>query len=153
MIQDWRHLPPAARPIAAAASAAIAAAKEQDAEALDRAVAELAAPDPLQVGLILGTGLRLQLERGHPDGLDGDDIRLVLTGCVREAAAWRPQVDPHVLLYLLAGALGVLEEDGEPPPRPTALAEHAALLLTHLRATPELFTAALSEIERSQLND
>ena len=155
MTNDWRHLPAPARPIAAAADAAVTAAKARDREALDEAVAELAALDPPQTGLILGTAVRLLLEDTHPDGLDGDDVRSVLERSVRSAAAWQPEVDPHVVLVLLAGALGVLGE-GEPPPKPDALALHAALLLADLlqrRSMRDYLTVALLEIERAQLND
>ncbi|GAA0509667.1 hypothetical protein Ade02nite_63300 [Paractinoplanes deccanensis] len=156
MEQNWRHLPAPARPIAAAASEAIAAAQAHDADALDAAVAGLAALDPAQTGLILGTATRLLLEQSHPDGLDGDAVRDVLERAVRSAATWQPEVDPHVVLLLLAGALGVLEDDGTPPPKPDVLARHAALLLAELlpgRDTRAVLTAALAEIERAQLND
>ena len=153
---DWRHLPAPARPIAAATEAAVAAAKTRDREALAEAVADLAALDPAQTGLILGTTVRLLLEDTHPDGLDGDDVRTVLERCVRAAAEWQPDVDPHVVLILLAGALGVLDDDGEPPPKPDALARHTALLLAdlvQLRPMQDYLTRALGEIERTQLND
>jgi hypothetical protein len=99
--------------------------------------------------------VRLLLELTHPDGLDGDDIRTVLEQSVRSAAAWQPEVDPHVVLVLLAGALGV-HDDEEPAVQPEALARHSTLLIAHLlgaRALPELMTMALGEIERAQLND
>ena len=153
---DWRHLPAPARPIAAAADAAVTAATARDREALAEAVGDLAAQDPTPTGLILGTAVRLLLEDTHPDGLDGDDVRSVLEQCVRSAAEWQPDVDPHVVLFLLAGALGVLEEDGEPPPKPDTLARHAVLLLASLlqqRPLTDFLTAALTEIKRAQLND
>jgi hypothetical protein len=156
MTDDWRHLPPPARPIAAAADAAVAAAREHDAAALDDAAAGLAKLDAAQVGLVLGTAVRLMLEERHPDGLDADDVRAVLEHCVRTAVPWCPDVDPHVVLLLLAGALGVQEEDGTPPPAPAVLARHAALLLADLRgwrSMREHLTRALEEIERAQLND
>jgi hypothetical protein len=155
MTATWRHLPAAARPIAAAADAAVAAVRDRDAETLTGAVGRLAALDPGQVALILGTAVRLLLEERHPDGLDGDDVRAVLESCVRGAAEWQPEVDPHVVLMLLAGALDV-HDDAEPPPKPDTLARHAALLLAdQLGATPlpDLLTRALGEIERGQLND
>jgi hypothetical protein len=153
---DWRHLPAPARPIAAATDAAVAAARARDRDALAEAVSDLAALDPAQTGLILGTAVRLLLEDTHPDGLDGDDVRAVLEQCVRSAAEWQPDVDPHVVLILLAGALGVLDEDGEAPPKPDTLARHAALLLAGLlgrRPMKNYLTRALGEIERAQLND
>jgi hypothetical protein len=156
MAQNWRHLPPPARPIAAATSAAVEAAQSRDPVALDRAVDELAALDAAQSGLILGVAVRLLLEDGHPGGLDGEAVRDVLESCVRDAAAWQPEVDPHVVLLLLAGALGVLEEDAAPPPKPEVLARHAALLIAaQLGARPvaPVLTAALADIQRTQLND
>jgi hypothetical protein len=156
MDRSWRHLPAPARPIAAGATAAVAAAQARERDALDRAVGELAAGDPGQTGLILGTAVRLLLEDGHPDGLDGEAVRDVLERCVREAAGWQPEVDPHVVLLLLAGALGVTEEEDAPPPEPDVLARHAALLLADLlggRPVRPFLTAALAEIERTQLND
>src|SRR4051794_8885178 len=154
MDQNWRHLPAPARPIAAAACAAVAGARAHDLEALDAATADLAALDPAQSGLILGTATRLLLEQANPDGLDGDAVREVLTSCVRSAAGWHPDTDPHVVFYLLAGSLGVLDEDAEPAPKPDVLAGHAALLLADLlgpRPPEPLLTAALAEIERTQL--
>ncbi|MBM2621237.1 hypothetical protein JIG36_37615 [Actinoplanes sp. LDG1-06] len=157
MEQNWRHLPAPARPIAAAASAAVTAAQGHDTDALDSATAGLAALDPAQTGLVLGTATRLLLEQANPDGLDSDAVRGVLEHCVRSAVTWHPDTDPHAVLYLLAGALGVLEEDGStPPPKPDVLARHAALLLADLlgpRPPERVITAALSEIERTQLND
>jgi hypothetical protein len=156
MNQSWRHLPAPARPIVAAATAAVTAARAHDDDALDEAVGDLTALDPAQTGLVLGTAVRLLLEDAHPDGLDGDAVRDVLEQCVREAAAWQPEVDPHVVLLLLAGALGVLDEDAAAPPKPDVLARHAALLLASLagpRPVQPFLTGALIEIQRTQLND
>jgi hypothetical protein len=153
---EWRHLPAPARPIATATAAAVTAAKQKDVSALADAVADLAAQDQAQTGLILGTAVRVLLESGHPDGLDADDVRAVLAGTVRSAAAWCPDVDPQVVLYLLANALGVWEDDGEPVPKPDRLGRHAALLIGHLIAATtieDVLTAALAEIQRAQLND
>ncbi|WP_305789492.1 hypothetical protein [Symbioplanes lichenis] len=156
MTNEWRHLPAPARPIAAATVAAVGAARRQERVALTEAVAELAAQDQAQTGLILGTAVRVLLEARHPDGLDADDVREVLSSSVRAAAAWCPEVDPQVLLFLLANALQVWEDDGSPPPKPDALGLHAALLISHLTVgekPEEVLTAALGEIERAQLND
>jgi hypothetical protein len=156
MDQNWRHLPAPARPIAAAATDAVTAAQSRDAAGLDAATAVLGGLDPAQTGLILGTAVRLLLEQGHPDGLDGDAVREVLERSVRTAATWQPEVDPHVVLLLLAGALGVQDEDDAPPPKPEVAARHAALLITDLlgpRPVAPVLTAALAEIERTQLND
>jgi hypothetical protein len=156
MHHEWQHLPAPARPIAAAAAAAVSAAQARDPDGLDAAVQDLAALDPAQTGLILGTVVRLLLEDGHPDGLDGEAVRDVLEQCVRNATQWQAEIDPHVVLRLLAGALGVLDEDETVPPKPDVLARHAALLLAHLlgeRPADSWFTAALAEIERTQLDD
>ncbi|MBG0561860.1 hypothetical protein [Actinoplanes aureus] len=152
MNRSWRHLPAPARPIAAAATAAIEAVKAGDTTALDEATERLAALDPAHTGLILGTAVRLLLEDGHPDGLTADDVRAALASCVR---SW-PAADPQVVLWLLAGALGVLDEEGAPPPKPDVLARQAAVLLADLlgdRPSAPWLTAALAEIERTQIND
>jgi hypothetical protein len=62
-------------------------------------------------GRVLGDLLRALLEDTHPDGLNSDDITLVIGRCYRAAAAWlRPErVDVAVLLAVLAGALGIHE--------------------------------------------
>jgi hypothetical protein len=147
--QQWRHLPVAARPIAAAAEAAVTAAREHDDEARGTAIAELAALDPTQVGLILGTCVRLLLEHHHPDGLTGEDVRTVLVAAVTDGA------DPEVTLVLLAGALG-LDHEVEKAPAPAALAHDAVLLLAGQLGTFPIkpwLEASLAEIERAQLND
>ncbi|MBO3736404.1 hypothetical protein [Actinoplanes flavus] len=153
MTDTWRHLPAPARPIAAAATTAVAAVRAKDTTALDDAVTALAALDPARSGLVLGTAVRLLLEDGHPDGLTADDVRAALASCVR---SWPEQADPQVVLWLLAAALGVLDEDGTPPPGPGALARNAAVLLADLLAGRPLapwWAATLAEIERAQLND
>jgi hypothetical protein len=156
MDQTWRHLPAPARPIASAATAAVVAARARERDALDDAVGDLAGLDPARTGLILGTTVRLLLEETHPDGLDGDAVRTVLERSVRSALDWQREVDPHVVLLLLAGALGVTEEDDSPAPKPEVLARHAALLLADLagdRPIEPALTGALDEIARAQLND
>ncbi|GIE83904.1 hypothetical protein [Actinoplanes regularis] len=152
MTESWRDLPPPARPVAAAGSAAVAAVRDGSAEEFDKAVSELASLDPAHTGLILGTTVRLLLEDGHPDGLTADDIREALAACVRA----HPDAHPQVVLWLLAGALGVLDEENSPAPAPQELARNAALLITDLLAGREIrawLTAALTEIQHTQLND
>jgi len=161
MTQNWRHLPAPARPIAAAAVAAVAAARNRNGDALAEAAGDLAALDAGQVGLILGTTVRVVLEEMHPDGLDGDDVRNILEHCVRTAVDWQADIDPHVVFLLLAGALGVQDESAEPPPKPEVLARHAAVLMADLlgesaagdERMAEYLTKGLLEIERAQLND
>ncbi|MFC4019709.1 hypothetical protein ACFOW4_17430 [Micromonospora sp. GCM10011542] len=157
MTGAWRHLPASARGIAGAATDAVQAAQGRDSEAFEAATARLVAADGS--GLVLGAVVRLLLEETHPDGLDGDDVRKVLERCVRAAAQWRPDVDPHVVLVLLAGALGVYDPDGdESPPDPPALARHAPLLVADLlaasgRSLDVYLAAAFTEIERTERQD
>jgi hypothetical protein len=157
MEPNWRHLPSPARPIAAAASVAVEAAQRRDKDALAAAADDLAALDSAQTGLVLGTFVRVLLEDTHPDGLDGEAVRAVLERGVRSAAAWQSEVDPHVMLLLVAGALGVTDEDDDTPlPKPDVLARHAALLTADLlgtRPAPPFLEATFIEIERAQLND
>ncbi|QLQ38363.1 hypothetical protein [Micromonospora robiginosa] len=157
MTTTWRHLPAPAREIAVTATDAVDAARARDAEAYRPAVERLAAAD--RAGLVLGGVVRLLLEEGHPDGLDGDDVRQVLERCVRAAAPWWPDVDPHVLLVLLAGALGVYDPgDDDAPPDPAAVARHAPLLVADLLAVTgrpfaDYLTAAFGEVARTELHD
>jgi hypothetical protein len=156
MTATWRHLPPAAREIAVDAEAAVAAAQRRDPEEYADAVGTLAVAN--RSGLILGAVVRLLLEETHPDGLDSDDVRTVLARAVRGAAEWQPTVDPHVMLVLLAGALGVYDPDDEAQPGPAALARHAPLLLADLLSTggrplADYLTAAFAEVERTERHD
>ncbi|PZF93146.1 hypothetical protein [Micromonospora deserti] len=157
MTTTWRHLPAPAREIAGAATDAVAAARERDGEAYEIAVARLGAAE--RSGLVLGAVVRLLIEESHPDGLAGDDVRQVLERCVRGAAEWRPEVDPHVLLVLLASALGVYDPDADDaPPAPPAVARHAALLVADLLAVTGhpldgYLAAAFTEIHRTELHD
>ncbi|MGV9216263.1 hypothetical protein ACTFTM_30800 [Micromonospora sp. RB23] len=157
MTGTWRHLPASARAIAVTATAAVAAAQARDGAAYDEAVADLAADE--RSGLVLGTVVRLLLEESHPDGLDGDDIRQVLARCVQDAMRWRSDVDPHVVLVLLAGALGVYDPEGDDaPPDASALARHAPLLVADLLAATGApldgyLAAAFTEIERTERHD
>jgi hypothetical protein len=157
----WNSLPQPARAIAVAASAAVDAATRRDADALDTAALALAAADGS--GLVLGMVVRLRLEELHPDGIDGDDARAVLEGCVRAAAEWLPWVDPHVVLVLLASSWGVHDpadatvgRAGDPGAK--ELARHGPLLVAHVmdgapRPLADYVTAAFGEIRRGELND
>jgi hypothetical protein len=142
--------------IATAASAAFDAARERDKDAFETAVEQLGALDPEQTGLVLGAVVRALLEDLHPDGLDGDDIRAALERAVRSAAEWQ-DIDPQVMVVLLVGALGVHDEgDDEQRPTPRVLARHAPLLIVELlqaRSFPRYLQNALTEIERSQVQD
>lgn len=124
-------LPAPARALDAAAREAVDAALGTDAEAFAAAAARLAALDPEAVRLVLGAVLRTQLEDLHPDGIDGDDLRAALAGCLRRCA-WCPDVDPAVLAVVLTGALGVHEDDPEGRHAPEPVARHAVLLVADL---------------------
>ncbi|WP_027343041.1 hypothetical protein [Hamadaea tsunoensis] len=145
------QLPSAARALAGAVDSAVTAARDSDAEALRSAAAELA---PYEATTLLGEIVRLLLEEGHPDGLDGDDVRAVLDGCTRTALAWLPETSPEVLLVLVAGALGIHPEeaDGIDRPSPAAVALHAPLLIAYLLRRPlaGYVTAAFMEIARAE---
>ena len=80
-----------------------------DAATYDSATAELAT-QPIG-GRVLGDVLRSLLEDTHSDGLNSDDITLVISRCYRAAAAWLPpeRVDVTMLLAVLASALGIHE--------------------------------------------
>ncbi|TYB90915.1 hypothetical protein FXF53_30775 [Micromonospora sp. WP24] len=153
----WRHLPAPAREIAESAVEAVTAAQQRDVPAYDEAVARLATAE--RSGLVLGAVVRLLLEESHPDGVAGDDVRQVLERCARGAAQWYSGVDPHVLLVLLAGALGVYDPDGDDaPPDPPAIARHAPLLVADLaagtgRSLDAYLAAAFAEIERAEHQD
>ncbi|HLL67310.1 MAG TPA: hypothetical protein VK453_16620 [Micromonosporaceae bacterium] len=159
MSDSWRSLPAPARAVAVAASSVVAAARARDNDLFAEAVGDLAVLDPERVSLVLGAAVRLLLEDLHPDGLDGDDVRDALERTVRAAGQWQPEVDPHVVLIVLAGALGVHDRDEEAaPPSAESLARHAALLLAELlgergRPFADYLTRAFAEIERAQLND
>ena len=86
-----------------------AAISGDDAATYDSAVARLATQRA--AGRVLGDVLRSLLEDTHPDGLDSDDITLVIGRCYRTAAVWLPpdRVNVTLLLAVLASALGIHE--------------------------------------------
>lgn len=153
-VSSWRHLPPAARAIAVAASEAVEAARTQDGEAYPPAAERLAALDGEQTGRVLGAVVRTLLEESHPDGLDGDDVRAALEHAVRASAWW--DVDPQVMVVLLVGALGIHETDEDAPLPPRSLATHAPLLIADLlgaRPFARYLELAFSEIQRAEFHD
>jgi hypothetical protein len=105
-------LPGPARALGRAVSRAVDVAEAAtDAAAYEGAIAQLAAQPAAMAGRILGDVLRAMLEEAHPDGLDADDITLVLGRAFRAASGWLPpdRVDVYVLLAVLASALGIHE--------------------------------------------
>jgi hypothetical protein len=140
-----------------AIEAAVEAARAEDAGRLHDAVSSLSKLDAEQTGKVMGGVLRLLLERKHPDGLDGDDIRDLLQTCALGAARWLPETEPHTMLVVLAGALGIHPDDHDLVARPTAesIALNTPVLIAHLlkgRLQPYL-TATFAEIARSEFMD
>jgi len=103
-------IPGPARDFVRAVSQAVDVAMSgDDAASYDSATARLATQPT--GGRVLGDVLRSLLEDTHPDGLDSQDITLVIGRCYRAATAWLPseRVDAITLLALLASALGIHE--------------------------------------------
>jgi hypothetical protein len=143
-------VPGPAAALAEGVTAAVDAARRADTDALRAAVERLSTVDSGRSAVALGWAVRMLLEERHPDGLDGEDLRAVLTGC---AAAWPSEVDPSVVLVLLTGALGLSDPDEEPSVDPAAVARNAALLLAYLldgRPPGPYLDAALAELERAE---
>jgi hypothetical protein len=145
-------IPPAADISSPSPSAEAASAEAGS--AFEEAVGRLAALEPAMVAEVLGGTVRSLLEERHPDGLDGEDLRALLTDCTR-AAGWAG-ADPEVLLVVLTGALGLTAEElpAVPPP---AVARHALLLVAHLSSGAGHGTdpgahldAAVAELARAQ---
>ena len=137
-----------------AVRAADAAGRGTDLEGFERSVAHLATQDGERVRLLLGAVVRALLEELHPDGLSGDDVADELGGCVR-AATWCPELDPSVLLVLLAGALGVGPDDEAAPVPPQVLARHAPVLIAFLlarrvKAFGPYLDSAFAEVHRAE---
>ncbi|WP_405140732.1 hypothetical protein OG589_27685 [Sphaerisporangium sp. NBC_01403] len=153
---SWRHLPKPARVIAETAAGAVAAARSRDLAVFQREAARLGALDSEHVGLVLGAVVRASLEELHPDGLTADDVQAMVGRCVRSAAAWFPDVDPHVLVMLVAGALGLHQHETESL-RLDAMdvARHAPLLVADLlalsgRPLDACLAAAFGDIQRTR---
>ena len=121
---SWRDLPGPARAIGTAITRTVGAAADGDRDAYEEAAAELVALPSDATGIVLASVVRSVLEAEHGDGLDSDDIQLILGRCYRSAAAWLPaeRIDVDTLVAVLASALGIHEagitydEVGAPPP-------------------------------------
>ena len=90
---------------------AVGTAAAAQAPAYSQVSAALAAVHPATSGLVLGAVVRGLLEDQHAGGLDGDDIRQVLAGCLADTAGWLPpgSVSGVVLIAVLSSALGIHE--------------------------------------------
>lgn len=108
---SWRDQPGPARSIGTAITAAVNAVLDHDRVAFDASATVLAALPAEQAGLVLAAVVRQLLEGGHVDGLDEDDIRLVLSRCFQDATGWLPaaEIDVATLVAVLSGALGIQE--------------------------------------------
>ncbi len=145
--------PRGVRPISAAVTDAVTAARAADADGFADAVGRLSTVDPQRVAVLLGWVVRSLLEELHPDGMDGEDLRAVLTGSATAAGTWQSEVDPSVLLVVLTGALGLSDPDEQPVLPPAAVARNATLLLTHLlgeRPLARYLDGAFAELERAE---
>jgi hypothetical protein len=146
---EW---PPTVRAIAAATDDAITAARARVLEDFREAVEQLSAEDRAQVSAVHAEMVRSLLEELHPDGLTGEDVQDALTGAVRSASVWNPELDVPGFVEVLTGALGVADtEEKRPPPRP----EHAVLIIADLlvrrKASAEVYIRrAVGEIQRAQ---
>jgi hypothetical protein len=142
---------------------AVDAAGGTDSEAYEDAAATVVSLPAGPTGLVLATVTRTLIEELHPDGLDADDVQLVLARCYRGASALLGDaVDVRVVIAVLAAALGIHEagltyqemnpidtatddwpptprtDDGETatgrPPTPAEFAWHAPLVIADLLA-------------------
>jgi hypothetical protein len=141
------------RTIAAATTDAVAAAGSRDAAALTDTVVRLSTVDPARLAVVLGWVVRSLLEERYPDGLDGEDLRAVLTGCATAAGTWESEVDPAVLLVVLTGALGLSDPDEQPAVPPPAVARNAVLLIAFLlrgRPVRPYLDASFAELQRAE---
>jgi hypothetical protein len=102
-------------------------------DAFAAAVAGFAKLDVAALGIVQAGAVRSLLEQLHPDGLDAEDVREVLTACAR-AAAWFVDFSPDLVLLVLSGALGMTDPDQQPLTGRVPLAAHACLVLEHLSA-------------------
>jgi hypothetical protein len=103
-------IPGPARDVVRAITQAVGTAvSDHDAATYHRTIAQLTIQPA--AGRVLGDVLRSLLEDTHPDGIDSDDITLVIGRCYRTAVAWLPpeRLDVTTLLAALAGALGIHE--------------------------------------------
>lgn len=107
---SWQGWPAPVRAIGAAVTRAVDAAGGTDSEAYQDAAATVVSQPSASTGLVLATVTRTLIEELHPDGLDADDVQLVLARCYRNAHAFLGDaVDVRVIIAVLAAALGIHE--------------------------------------------
>lgn len=164
------ELPPAAASLDRTLVEAVDAAAAGDADRLAGALDRLAAADPEHVQRLLAAGLRPALERHHPDGVDGDDLAVLVRDVLAAHPTW--PLEAFALAVVLTGAFGITitlpdaatdqvgpedSEAGDPPVDPATLTWHAVLVLAHLaprrRDCRALLDDAWSEIARADAED
>lgn len=138
-----------------ALSVGIAAAQAADRAGFAAATELLRRQDPAQIGVAQAATIRAMLEQRFPSGLDGEDIRAVLTDCVRSSTAWLPDVDVTALIAVLTSALGMAEPDDLPRLDPNVLTLHGCLVIADLatglaEGAEPYMQLALAEIERAE---
>jgi hypothetical protein len=107
---SWQSLPGPVRAIGASVTRAVDAADESDRERYQRAAAEVVALPSQAVGLVTAAITRTLIEEQHPDGLESDDIQVIVARCYRSTVEWLgPAVEVRVLIAVLASALGIHE--------------------------------------------
>ncbi|HEX8092988.1 hypothetical protein [Jatrophihabitans sp.] len=136
---------------------AVEAATSRDADRFALAADRLAAQDPQRLTLVQAWVLRSLLEQLHPEGLSSADAQDVLRHCLLSATQWYTDADPHVLVLVLTGALGLSDPDdaAQATAGPAGLGSGAALLIADLlgQAGGPLagyLDAALAELERAE---
>lgn len=151
-----RPWPAEVRELAVAVLAPVRAAQRRDRGEFDEAVAATAAFDQQQVALVLGSVLQLLLEETHPDGFGADDLQTLLEGCARHARVWTDEPDLDLLVFVIAGAVGVQDPEETPPgATPSAITAHGALLVTELllitrRDPTGYLVLAIGDVARDQ---
>ncbi len=132
---------------------AVAAAVDGDSELFARAHHELFAHAGVHAGLVQAAIVRMLLEEQHPDGLDGSDVRELLTRAT-SACSWFSDLSEPALIGVLVGALGM--PDTESALGPAELSQHGCLLIATLLGAGQepvdpYVAAAISEIRRAEI--
>jgi hypothetical protein len=131
---------------------AVAAAVDGDPELFARAHYELFTRAGDHAGLVQAAIVRMLLEEQHPDGLDGSDVRELLS-LATTACSWFSNLSEPALIGVLVGALGM--PDTESTLGPAELSQHGCLLIATLLGTGRApvdpyVAAAISEIRRAE---
>ncbi|MGI4896417.1 MAG: hypothetical protein ACRYF3_15020 [Janthinobacterium lividum] len=150
--------PPAADPsvLTKTLTIAVDAAHAEQLRAFGDGVDALARFDADQFRSILGWVLHGALEELHPDGLDADDLRDVVSRIATRTSGWWPEVNPQVLVVVLTGAFGEHPEPEDVPRLPhDVVVAHSVLVLDDLvaatgRPLARHLVPALAEVRRAE---